>query len=1735
MLTSLAEQIEKTQSHRRALGGALRCEREAFNRALSAEEASEAALGDAERKIIRELATTTEELVSKLAKEGISALLGDLRGNDARKAASWLDTEDETVSEIFDLLDNLATKRASLGKFIGKEPSSPSGNRQSMPLQMVGPFLRQRSQELDAWSSEVHRWNAYLESLRLRLSDCASPRESKALAQLDEEVLIVLLRRSQIDEELEPLAPLLFRLLEETGMYDSLRDLLFDFLCRADTGDDVDLVQEAVSYLSKDEAHRLLSDRDERIARLLVLATFRESIARQEPFFFLDIWGYEGGWSDRARVVGERLHRLFAALHKLYWRTQNFASVLQALIDVSAKRTTDEILEALESSRRQTADNLADRLENPTNMRGHFFHLRSIASVQFFKPLAPNVRNRDVRAVQVELIRLERAWKSGSLEDEVLKTFGGERDLRHDHLSSLRRYVETNLEELRKWVDQEVALTKAAHSSVAAIEEGQLDELRKSINHLPQSSEKAAYLRPEVGSIEWLEHRIAEVLASLRHGTWPQPTLAFFGELPSSDTLFQAPKGASASGASSAPWPSWLEPTPFSERSWVTHLRGALRWKDLLQDGIAKFIVGDRKSAIEIIESLIECGEFEAAFQAGSFPEFAGEEISARIAQAEDLLKKQQSLEKWCEDLDTRIRNLSSGEVPSALRPLLAQAEAALFDALACLDKAEIDQAGQKLQGLANNLSGLEQQIRASVDEQHRRLNHLREWAAAAGDNLPSHASVEDAEALVRRIQQREARRRRYLVRLSELDVTGVPESVRRAVRGVVRDTDRPDRWPDARTADELDIYIENLLNVTREWWSILRGLDERDVTFGKIQELANALAERLPLEIEAFASRHAPDAIALNLLFDLPQSTPSQYHLHFQERKLLQLPSLANEEPITVHPVLAPSEFSATDPLLTRIEEFLMQALPAVPSGSGKTVQDAYLTFGQGKYPEALELCQAAWLWTRNNGADKELTPLLAMAAWSGVQTHKLNYPGADLHALGLIFKNYPRILDRAHGLEQIHLLTWLLKALAPPGRAEATKGAPDELVSLLVELSDMPAGTEPRERFTNLIRVANTQLAEFLWESVRNLGDATRRGRTALLSLLHDVREERALNRLFEYSGTYRKYLSSLSALAARERSETSPKLRAAILQNYRTIAEGLRDRAFRDFAARIVARLQQGRSEVGLEVPKILEPHETPGCYSLVVQVVPDESDPPLSLLLELLPDPDFVCADFDRAAKEVTREQLLFEPRELEYVIRPRDERAASILTLHLKGETASGRTVDHVERFSVELATREEAFEPIAVDNLLEIYRGYDGRPVTVPAFVGRDEELAVLERCVARENPGAVVLYGARRLGKTSLLDELRRRHCVTSRKGSKTLFLVIPVDEFSLSEASRPFLDRFLKHIWSSILYDPKNRFFREMLAVSRVQHQKLELAGRLGEDFEGTSFLMRLRQYLSNIRNLCQGKVERVVLLFDEFDKLLEHYRKGSQQDVEELTNQLRRAATEEQDLGIIVAGSDLMRHLIDHPRNALYGSATVLQLKCFDEPGQRAAARLIVAPDGLNGRLKFNEQVLDDVIRITGGHPLFMRLVACAAAYLTRRRNVSRGTVVNAVTRLLRNEVLQGDLPDVPQLVRQPLQVIASLEPIDRVSANLLLLQLARHTTLERPLATWSTVVDRLLALRSHDAWLKVRHQLKDAALIVADDRGLWGLRYPILGERLRVNLEVEFERENAQLAALVGGRA
>ena len=138
--------------------------------------------------------------------------------------------------------------------------------------------------------------------------------------------------------------------------------------------------------------------------------------------------------------AGEHVCKLFNCLNMLYWRTQNMSSLVQTLISTGPNaKEMEERDRRLAVARQQATEVLASRLETTGNVTGIFYRLRQSAAARFFRPLVSSIREHRIREVQNELAKLERKFRKGELETEVLEIVGDVRNIRTAHLKNLQR------------------------------------------------------------------------------------------------------------------------------------------------------------------------------------------------------------------------------------------------------------------------------------------------------------------------------------------------------------------------------------------------------------------------------------------------------------------------------------------------------------------------------------------------------------------------------------------------------------------------------------------------------------------------------------------------------------------------------------------------------------------------------------------------------------------------------------------------------------------------------------------------------------------------------------------------------------------------------------------------------------------------------------------------------------------------------------------------------------------------------------------------------------------------------------------------------------------------------------------------------------------------------------------------------------------------------------------------
>jgi hypothetical protein len=229
-----------------------------------------------------------------------------------------------------------------------------------------------------------------------------------------------------------------------------------------------------------------------------------------------------------------------------------------------------------------------------------------------------------------------------------------------------------------------------------------------------------------------------------------------------------------------------------------------------------------------------------------------------------------------------------------------------------------------------------------------------------------------------------------------------------------------------------------------------------------------------------------------------------------------------------------------------------------------------------------------------------------------------------------------------------------------------------------------------------------------------------------------------------------------------------------------------------------------------------------------------------------------------------------------------------------------------------------------------------------GKPVQGEAFYGRDQIMAEIERRLPNER--LLILYGPRRIGKTSILQNLH-----LMRRLSR--FAFIYVDRAQMATYS---IAQVRYHIASEIA----------RIVNIRIPHESA---------FEDSIFLHR-----NLLPWACRTlDPKRLVLILDEFDGLdrLKEESAGRAESLLDFTQELIEA---ESRLAIMIGlgprPGELSRSLQHYLPLNRWIRVPLLELE--------AVRSLIVNPTA--GQMTYAPEAIDHIIALTSGHPYFIQLI-------------------------------------------------------------------------------------------------------------------------------------------------------
>ena len=254
-----------------------------------------------------------------------------------------------------------------------------------------------------------------------------------------------------------------------------------------------------------------------------------------------------------------------------------------------------------------------------------------------------------------------------------------------------------------------------------------------------------------------------------------------------------------------------------------------------------------------------------------------------------------------------------------------------------------------------------------------------------------------------------------------------------------------------------------------------------------------------------------------------------------------------------------------------------------------------------------------------------------------------------------------------------------------------------------------------------------------------------------------------------------------------------------------------------------------------------------------------------------------------------------------------------------------------------------------------------------GSSVTGDDFVGRDEELANIEREL--RSGISVILYSHRRMGKTSLMCELARR----KPKGLVFAF----IDLYGMTSAER-LLEQIVSKSAMACLGGVE-RF--AMSAWDLLRSTRLRLAvtpeGELAVDFvRGGPTVAETADALDMPERLASSKGKRLVVVFDEFQEV-------SALGGVSLLKTMRSRFQHHRNVSYVFSGSKvhLLRQIFEEHEGAFYKSGVSVDLGPI---GVEPFSEFIVRKFRLEGG-KISKDLARALVQRTGGHPYYTQQLA------------------------------------------------------------------------------------------------------------------------------------------------------
>ncbi len=253
-------------------------------------------------------------------------------------------------------------------------------------------------------------------------------------------------------------------------------------------------------------------------------------------------------------------------------------------------------------------------------------------------------------------------------------------------------------------------------------------------------------------------------------------------------------------------------------------------------------------------------------------------------------------------------------------------------------------------------------------------------------------------------------------------------------------------------------------------------------------------------------------------------------------------------------------------------------------------------------------------------------------------------------------------------------------------------------------------------------------------------------------------------------------------------------------------------------------------------------------------------------------------------------------------------------------------------------------------------------------------FVGREDIFEWISHNLKSAGQNNIlVLYGQRRMGKTSILNQIK-----AGRLGKDYIGVFL-----DLENLADPGTHLFLLNL-CEVIADATNT--KSLVPAFR--------------DFEKAPY-RAADQYLKNLDNISTNA--SILILFDEFHVLANRVSRGLVS--EEVFGFLRSQLQTRKNLAFVLVGTHELRRMVKSQSNILF---SIAQLKEIDYLSEKDAFQLIRDP--AEGILEYDDYAIKTILRATYYHPYLIQLVCAELIQLVNSREETNFVSAHDVRKVL-----------------------------------------------------------------------------------------------------------------------------